>query len=258
MANAATSVANKPIWIDLGTTDPDASRAFYSKLFGWQIEVNPDPQYGGYALAKSGGHDVAGIGPQMSPDAPSAWSIYIATDDADALAAKVEAAGGKIVAPPMQIGDQGKMVVFQDPSGAFLGAWQAQAMNGFHVGATNGFGWAELNARGLDKDVPFYRSVFGWTARTAPMGEGMPDYTEWQVNGESIGGGMEMTADFPAGMPSYWLVYFGVADVDAAFAKGVEAGGKAMVPPTDFPGGRFGILADPQGAAFGLLKMAPR
>jgi len=26
----------------------------------------------------------------------------------------------------------------------------------------------------------------------------------------------------------------------------------------DFPGGRFAIVSDPQGAAFGLLKMAPR
>jgi predicted enzyme related to lactoylglutathione lyase len=29
-----------------------------------------------------------------------------------------------------------------------------------------------------------------------------------------------------------------------------------MLPPRDFPGGRFAIVGDPQGAAFGLLKMA--
>jgi len=31
-----------------------------------------------------------------------------------------------------------------------------------------------------------------------------------------------------------------------------------MVAPMDFPGGRFAIINDPQGAMFGLLKTAPR
>src|SRR5436305_7174983 len=98
MAEAKTAVANKPTWVDLSTTDASAAREFYSKLFGWKIEVNPDPQYGGYGMAEAGGKRAAGIGPKMSPDAPTAWSIYIATDDIDGLAKKVEAAGGKVVA----------------------------------------------------------------------------------------------------------------------------------------------------------------
>ena len=36
------------------------------------------------------------------------------------------------------------------------------------------------------------------------------------------------------------------------------SGAHEMLPPRDFPGGRFAILGDPQGAAFGILKMAPR
>ena len=58
----------------------------------------------------------------------------------------------------------------------------------------------------------------------------------------------------PAEMPSYWLVYFNVADVDASFRTVLDAGGHEMMPPTDFPGGRFAIVSDPQGAAFGLLR----
>src|SRR4051812_11199028 len=55
MANAADAVANKPAWIDLGTTDAAAAGRFYSTVFGWDVEVNPDPQYGGYGLARLGG-----------------------------------------------------------------------------------------------------------------------------------------------------------------------------------------------------------
>jgi hypothetical protein len=62
----------------------------------------------------------------------------------------------------------------------------------------------------------------------------------------------------PAEMPSYWLIYFGVADVDMSFSTVLDAGGHEMMPPTDFPGGRFAIVSDPQGAAFGLLRMTPR
>src|SRR5439155_12935261 len=81
MAEARTSVANKPAWVDLSSSDAAGSREFYSKLFGWQIEVSPDPQYGGYGMAKIGGKDVAGIGPKMSEQAPTAWMVYIGTTD---------------------------------------------------------------------------------------------------------------------------------------------------------------------------------
>ena len=55
------SIANKPSWVDLSSEDAGSSREFYGKLFGWNVEVNPDPQYGGYALARIGGQDAAGV-----------------------------------------------------------------------------------------------------------------------------------------------------------------------------------------------------
>jgi predicted enzyme related to lactoylglutathione lyase len=52
--------------------------------------------------------------------------------------------------------------------------------------------------------------------------------------------------------PSHWMVYFAVDDVGAAFKKAVAAGAREVVAPQDFPGGRFAIVVDPQGAVFGL------
>ena len=121
MADTKTTVANAPIWLDLSSSDAAASRDYYSKVFGWKIEVNPDPQYGGYGVAKLNGKDVAGIGPKMDPNGPSAWLIYVGTSDADEAVKKITGAGGKVIAPPMQVGPQGRMVVIQDPTGAFLG-----------------------------------------------------------------------------------------------------------------------------------------
>jgi predicted enzyme related to lactoylglutathione lyase len=254
MAEASTATTDRPVWIDLASSDAAASRGFYSRLFGWDLIVSDDPQYGGYATAKIAGRDVAGIGPLQSPEAPTAWSLYIGTSDVDALAREVTAAGGIVVAPPFDVGDQGRMAVFQDPSGAFISAWQSTQMSGFGTSGPNTFGWAELSARGFEKAARFYGQVFGWTTRTSDA-DGQP-YTEFLLDGESIAGGMEMDAAVPAGVPSYWMPYINVDDVDASFRKALDAGGREMVAPAEYPGGRFAIVSDPQGAAFGLLKPA--
>jgi predicted enzyme related to lactoylglutathione lyase len=259
MTETMAPAVHKPIWVDLSSSDPAASREFYSKLFGWQVEVHPDPQYGGYAVAKIGGKDAAGIGPKMMPEAPTAWSIYIWSPDAAELGKKVQAAGGKVIAPPDQVGDQGTMAVFQDPSGAYVSAWQPAMMEG---GLTDGqagtLAWAELSSRGLDKAVAFYQTVFGWTTKTTPMGEGRRPYTEFLAGGASIAGATEMDPMVPAQVPSYWMAYFAVADLDASFKKAIGMGATELVAPVDYPGGRFAIVSDPQGATFGLLKATPR
>jgi len=52
-----TKIAHRPAWVDLSSADTAGSRDFYSKLFGWQIDVNPDPKYGGYGRATVHGRD---------------------------------------------------------------------------------------------------------------------------------------------------------------------------------------------------------
>ncbi|MGA7913531.1 MAG: VOC family protein [Candidatus Dormiibacterota bacterium] len=255
MADTKTFVAGAPVWIDLSTSDPAAAREYYAKLFGWKMEVEHDPAAGGYAMATIGGKNVAGIGGTQDPHAPSAWMIYIGTHDADGIAKKIETAGGKVVAPAFAVLNAGRMAVFQDPTGAFFSVWEPKEMQGADVmHAPNTFAWAELNSRGIEKAAPFYTKVFGWGEKKSPMGEGEGDYTEFQLDGESVAGGMEMNSMVPKEVPSYWMGYFAVADVDKAFEKAVDGGGHEMLAPQDFPGGRFAIVADPQGATFGLMK----
>jgi uncharacterized protein len=254
MAQTAATTLNKPVWIDLAAKDAEAARSFYAKVFGWNIEVSPDPQYGGYGRALIDGQDAAGIGPTQSPDQPSVWTLYIGSDDVDALSRDVTAAGGTVAVPPFDVGDQGRMAVFQDPSGAFISSWQTTRMGGFQAQGPNAFGWAELNARGIDGALPFYQQVFGWT----PQSVGSPEqpYTEFQVDGHSIAGATEMNPMVPADVPNYWMVYFTVDDVDATHRTAIEAGARELVAPMDFPGGRLSIVSDPQGASFGLMKYA--
>lgn len=254
MTGRTNADEGRPVWVELTSSDPAGSRDFYGRLFGWDIEVTADPQYGGYSMARLDGDDVAGIGPQQQPGKPTAWGVYIGTSDVDALADTVTRAGGTVVAPPFDVGDQGRMAVFQDPAGAFISAWQAGQMRTFGSGRANTFGWAELNARGLDAAVPFYRDVFGWTERTSDLGTDQL-YAEFLQDGESVAGAVAIQPGTPTEVPSHWAVYFGVDDVDEAHARALAAGAQELVPPEDFPGGRFSLVSDPQGGSFGLLKV---
>ena len=58
-------------------------------------------------------------------------------------------------------------------------------------------------------------------------------------------------------MPNTCAVYFEVDDTDATVARAQQLGAAVLQPPMDIMPGRFAILADPQGAVFGVIKSAP-
>ena len=71
-------------------------------------------------------------------------------------------------------------------------------------------------------------------------------------NGERNQGGMTVP---PPGVPSNWFPYFVVADIEAAGQTAQETGGTPFLGPIEVPGGgRFSLIADPQGAPFGILQ----
>lgn len=246
--------AGTPIWVDLGTPDVAAARRFYREVMGWDSEEG-DPQFGGYTLFRTGGKNVAGVGPLMNPGQPPAWTTYIKSDDANATAAKVSAAGGQVVMEPMDVSDLGRMVILMDPSGAALGVWQPGQHPGAEVFNVPGaMSWNELSSRDTEVVKPFYKAVFGWDAKT--QGEGAQTYTEWQLGGRSIAGMMAMPDMVPAAVPSYWLTYFAVADCKGTVEKAQQAGGQVVVQPMDIPQGTFAVLTDPAGATFAVIQLA--
>jgi predicted enzyme related to lactoylglutathione lyase len=80
-------------------------------------------------------------------------------------------------------------------------------------------------------------------------------YTSF-LNGERPAGGMYEPTPEMGEIPPHWLVYFAVDDTDAKAKKAEALGGKVCAPPADIPGvGRFAVIQDPQGAAFGIIKL---
>jgi predicted enzyme related to lactoylglutathione lyase len=57
-------------------------------------------------------------------------------------------------------------------------------------------------------------------------------------------------------VPTHWMMYVYVDDVDAAAAKVAQLGGKVCVPPTDIGVARFAVVSDPAGTTFSIIKPA--
>ena len=158
--------------------------------------------------------------------------------------------------PPMDVMDIGRMAFFADPVGAVIGVWQAKTFPGAGiVNEPGAFSWSELLTTDVDASKEFYGKVFGWGADT--HGEGAGAYTEWQVNGRSIGGMMQKPPMMPAEVPPFWGVYFTVTDTDATIEQVTALGGSLMMGPMDIEPGRFAVVADPDGGAFSVITLAP-
>lgn len=246
----AAAPAGAPTWIDLGTPDPDASRAFYTALFGWTID-DPGPEYGGYVNFLKDGVRVAGC-MSSTDNATGGWGVYLATADAEATAAAVTAAGGTVVMPPMPVAALGSMAFVTDPGGAAIGMWQAGEHTGFGVfDEPDTPGWFELHTRSFDAAIAFYTEAFGWDAHVAVDEPGFRYTTLGEGEGQ-LAGVMDATA-FPADAPLGWTVYFRVVDADATIAKAKDLGATVVQPAEDTPYGRLAVLTDPNGAVFKLI-----
>lgn len=80
-------------------------------------------------------------------------------------------------------------------------------------------------------------------------------YTSF-MNSDRPAGGMYTPTPEMGEIPPNWLVYFAVDDTDAKLQKANELGAKTIVPAMEIPGvGRFGVIQDPQGAVFGIIKL---
>ncbi len=241
--------AGTPCWVDLSVPDVAAATAFYGPVLDWTF-VDSGVEFGGYHMARAGDRAAAGVGPIMQEGQPAAWTVYLASDDADATTKLISENGGTVLAEPMDLPGLGRMAIAMDAAGGVFGVWQSAGMNGAEVYNEPGsLIWTDARLTDTETGRRFYAAVFGHTFGAVP---GAPDdYATFAVDGGTVGG-MGGMMGAPEGTPSHWLPYFMVADVDAASAAVSTGGGTVPMPPTDTSFGRMGIVTDPFGATFAL------
>jgi predicted enzyme related to lactoylglutathione lyase len=247
------STPGSPSWVDLGTADLEDAKRFYTRLLGWTAETSGD-DFGGYTTFMLDGRPVAGAGPLYGEGQPTAWSTYFAAEDADAIADRVERAGGKVLVAPFDVMDQGRMAAFLDPAGAPFSVWEPGTMRGAELFDVPGsLTWNELNTRDIEGSKTFYHDVLGWVWHESSMG-GLP-YVVWENHGATICGMQPMVGDeWPIDMPPHWMVYLAVHDCDISATDARALGGRVLQPPTDLPIGRYAVLEDGQGGIFSILS----
>lgn len=111
------------------------------------------------------------------------------------------------------------------------------------------FVWHDLMTTDVPRARDFYQKLLGWSYQEVDMGPEMGTYPMIAAGGMNQGGLVGL--DGSQGIPSHWIGYVTVPDVDAAVDRAQELGGTAPVPGTDIPGvGRFAVIQDAQGAVF--------
>jgi len=86
------------------------------------------------------------------------------------------------------------------------------------------------------------------------MGPGM-DYIFLKNQGSPAGGIVQLPPQAP-NAPTAWMCYVTVASFEESLARAQSLGAHVCKGITQLPMGRFAIVADPQGAAFGLWEFA--
>jgi len=262
MADFDSHVPGTFCWPELATTDQKAGAAFYATLFGWGINEQPVGPNEVYSMFTLRGREVAAAA-SLRPEerqhgVPSHWNSYVSVANADDSAKRATELGGRVLAPPFDVMDVGRMAVLQDPAGATFQIWQPKR----HIGARvlqepGALTWTELSTRDTQGAQTFYTKLLGWSAKTG--GDGVHAYTEFTPSGgnQPVAGMMNSAAYGPqaANVPPNWMPYFQVSDVDASARKAQGQGARLFVPPNDIPNvGRFSVIQDPQGAVFAVFK----
>jgi hypothetical protein len=235
-------------WVDLGTPDVAGAKAFYARLFGWQMEDLPAGR-GAYTMCRLDGGDVAGIH-EHTEDEGTGWSSSISVDDTDRAAARARELGATVLAEPFDVPGAGRTAVLRDPSGAVVSLWRPQGHAG--AGLVNEVGtwsWNELVSPDLGAATAFYARLFGWGAQDIP---GPLPRTSFSLGDLLVGGGHAPTPQ--EGPVPRWTISFRVADADQSAARVQQLGGAVLLPPMDIPVGRFTIVADPGGASFSIAS----
>ena len=257
-----------PTWLNLASTDMLAARTFYEGLFGW-IFVPAEDAVPGFSTIThrdgliGGAMDLARMECPNGEVLTSGWDVYLAADDVDAVVAAATRHGGRVLMAPEAAAGNGHFAAVVDATGAPVGVWQADAVEGFvEVGHEPAPGlpiWFELLAQDYDAALAFYRDVFDFdhVPMDMPAEDGRPAF-RYTTNGagwDATSGIWDVRGILPAEGGSRWRFYVTVDSCDAACERVRELGGRVVDEPADSPYGRIAGVADPAGAT--LVLCAP-
>jgi len=243
----------KLIWAELVTPDIAAAERFYGGVFGWTFHpIRAGDTH--YVIAKLGDAPIAGLVQRPMPEdrRQPAWLPFLSVSSVQESGQRVLEHGGKELKPPRAYRLRGKQAIYTDPQGAVFAVLNSHSGDPADVLAAPGqWIWAAVMTRDPDSDAAFYQDVFGYEVFELPSdarGEHLllasENYARASVNPLPQADGVQ----------PHWIGFVRVTDVPRAAEAAKTFGGRVLVEPhQDRHGGTVALLADPAGAAIGVI-----
>ncbi len=257
-----TTAENNPrlpgkfIWADLVTDDVARARDFYAQVFGWKFWG-----MGNYVVAMNDGQPLAGMfqkpRPANDPKAKPRWFGYISVPNVGKAERAVTKAGGRVLMPAKDFPRRGEQAVFTDREGAIFGVMKSSAGDPEDVLAEPGdWIWIQLLSRDARNAADFYRSVVGYEVVENNSASRLNDYV--LVSKGFARGTVRTLLSKREDVNPTWLPYVRVKSVSETVGKAKELGGSVLVEPKpEVLDGKIAVLADPTGAAVGVMEWSP-
>jgi uncharacterized protein len=121
-------------WNELNTRNPDAAKAFYGSVFGWNANETDMGDFGSYitwrlANASEDDESIGGLldmRGRVADDVPEHWMTYFTIEDRDATVERAKGMGAQVIFGPLDM-PMGRLAILTDPQGAAFGIFQSTA-----------------------------------------------------------------------------------------------------------------------------------
>jgi predicted enzyme related to lactoylglutathione lyase len=244
----------KFVWADLVTDNVAVAQNFYTGLFGWSFRT-----VGNYTIAYNDERPLAGIfhrpRPGNQPQAKPRWFGYVSVDNVEKAHRAVVQRGGRVLAAPQKMPKRGEQAIFADAEGAVFGVVKSRAGDPQDFLPEPGdWIWLQLLSKDGKKAAEFYRDVAGYEIIENTSSNRVSDYV---LAGDGYARATVRT--IPAARQSEvspnWLPFVRIKNISATVAKVEQLGGKVLLAPKpEVFAGKVAVIADPTGAAIGLLE----
>jgi len=241
----------KFVLADLVTDDVAGAKKFYGELFNWTFR-----DLGGYVVVENEERPLAGIfhrpRPADRPQAKPRWFGYLSVSSVDRARRAALESGGRVIAEARDLPRRGEQAIFADPEGALFGVIKSATGDPPDFLAEPGdWIWIQLLSRNAQKAAEFYKKVGGYDILENSAEQRLNDYI---LNSKGFARATIRTMPAGKAQPS-WLPYVRVTSVRESLARARQLGGKVLIEPkSEILQGRVAVIADPAGAAVGLLE----
>jgi predicted enzyme related to lactoylglutathione lyase len=254
-----TTVSDSPrlpgkfVWADLVTDNVLGARKFYARMFGWTFQ-----DMGNYIIAANDDRPLCGMfqrpRPEADPNAKPRWFGYISVPNVERAQRAVTKAGGRVLAAAKEFPKRGEQAIFADLEGAVFGVIKSDAGDPEDFMAEPGdWIWVQLLSHDAKKASEFYRAVAGYDVIENTSSNRLSDYVL-----ASEGFARATVRTIPTAhtdVKPTWLPFVRVRNLGESVALAKQIGGGVLIEPRpELLGGKVAVVADPTGAAIGILE----